>query len=526
MEAHGRELVTFLSRGGNYPHAMGRVALVQTHISWVFLGREDVYKVKKPVTFSFLDFGTLQKRYHFLQEEFRLNQRLAPELYEGLVPIRRDGRGRLTFRGEGPVVEWALRMRRFPESASLAHRLREDVVTQKDMTRVAGTLARFYQRERKRGEAFAFDPATLIGNNLRQASEVLVSAEEQNTLAWLWQTQRAHLRSLEPWIADRRSRGWVVDGHGDLHAEHILFLDQPKPHVAAFDCIEFNPAFRRADVAYDMSFLVMDLISRGHPALALHFLGTLEKRLGGESMTVVQACYAAHRAAIRAKVNGLKAKDDGVPGEERDVCAAQADYYLQTALRLAHLGVRPRWVVVMGNIASGKSTLARTLGECFGVEVLNSDVARKELHGMAPTEPGADKASVLYSPQATERTYGAMIHRAAVAAKEGRPVILDATWHTRARRDQLWAGAARAGVRADFLYLQVPAKVLRQRLKDREGRDTVSDARLPLLKTFSENYEVPGADEGVCLLRGTDLQRKLRTAGAFLAGRLEPPSPR
>ena len=513
-------LVRFLSDPANYPHAGGPVRLIQTHISWVFVGRHWVYKVKKPVTFAFLDFGTAEKRKFFVEEEYRLNQRLAALFYVGPVPLYRAPKGRWNWTGEGEPTEWILKMRRFPPGSELSERLAKGRVGLPDMKQLAGFLAGFYRRQLKAAQAekLTWSASTLIGNNFKQASPVLAGMGQQQALRLYQKAQRGHLQKLAPWLQKRAQAGWVVEGHGDLQAGHVLFLKK-EPHFAVFDCIEFSRDFRVADVAYDLSFLVMDLMARRREDLAMALLREFERRLGKADMTSAQVCFAAHRALIRAKVLGLKSLDTGVPADEQQQAQAQALDYLKTSLRLCHLGLKPRWVVVMGNIASGKSTLARALAERLGVGLFNSDVVRKELFGLRPEDDGGPLAEKLYSPRATERTYGRLLQLAGDAARRFQPLLLDATFHSRARRDQFRGAAAKAGARLDFLFLDVPEGMLAKRLLAREKGPSVSDARLNLLPAFLKSFEQPGPDEtDVTRLRPGSLAKMEAAALGALAG--------
>ena len=110
-------IVAALTDPGIYPHAVDRVELVETHISWVFLAGDRVYKVKKPVDLGFLDFTTLERRRFFCEEEVRLNRRLTHDVYLGVVEL--NVRDAITFGGRGPTVDVAVMMRRLPHDRML-----------------------------------------------------------------------------------------------------------------------------------------------------------------------------------------------------------------------------------------------------------------------------------------------------------------------------------------------------------------------------------------------------------------------
>src|SRR4029078_8740987 len=122
-----RDLIEELSKLEAYAQPTVSVEIRQTHISVVFLTDRLVYKIKKPVQLGFLDFSTLELRHHFCEEEVRLNRRLAPAVYLGVVPVVRSGTG-LQVEAQGEVVEWAVKMVRLPEAATLRKRVQRDQV--------------------------------------------------------------------------------------------------------------------------------------------------------------------------------------------------------------------------------------------------------------------------------------------------------------------------------------------------------------------------------------------------------------
>ncbi len=247
-----------------YPDPVREVEVRQTHISAVFLAGAYVYKVKKPVTFGFLDFGTVAKRRHYCEEEVRLNRRLAPEVYLGVVPVTRSGGG-LSVEGNGEVVEWAVKMRRLPDQATLQSRLQRGEVDVGVMEILAHKIAAFHAHAESGPRVADFGRFEVVAGNARENFEQseahrgsTVSRAVFERAKMLTEEALTRLRSL---IAGRAERGVPRDTHGDLRLGHVYYFPDRKPpgDLVIIDCIEFNERFRFADPVSDMAFLVMGL---------------------------------------------------------------------------------------------------------------------------------------------------------------------------------------------------------------------------------------------------------------------------
>jgi aminoglycoside phosphotransferase family enzyme len=315
-------LLEALSRPEAYPYPVDAVTVCQTHISAVFLAGPYVYKVKKPVDLGFLNFSTPALRRHFCEEEVRLNRRLAPSVYLGVVPVTRAGET-LQVEGPGEVVEWAVKMRRLPDEAALARRLEQGQCEPELIQELARRVARFH-RDAASGERIAAcGRFEVVAANARENFEqarpqvgVTVSPAVFDRLQRLTDETLARLRPL---IEARARRGVPRDTHGDLHLEHVyVFPDQPPPDdLLLIDCIEFNERFRFADPVADMAFLVMDLKFHGRRDLADVFADSYFKAAGDEEGRALLPFYTAYRAAVRGKVEGMELREAEVPETER-----------------------------------------------------------------------------------------------------------------------------------------------------------------------------------------------------------------
>lgn len=463
------------------------VSVVETHISWVLLAGAFAYKIKKPVRFGFLDFGTLAARRHFCEEELRLNRRLAAWLYIGVVPVRATA-GLPSFGGSGPVVEYALKMHRLPPHALASERLERGRLDGEQLAAFARRLARFH------AEAPAAPPDTDWGRpeTVRGDAERALAAlaplappADRETCAMLGRWFEARVAALAPHLAARRAAGRVREGHGDLHLANILVAED---EITAFDCIEFDPALRWIDVMNDLAFLLMDLLAHGRRDLAFGVLDAYLEVSGDHDGLAVLPLFMVYRALVRALVYALRAAAH-VPGNGHTA----ADY-LRLAERLAEPGV-PRLLVMHGLPGSGKTRVSQQLLERAGAVRLRSDVERKRAAGLAAL---ADSKAVgdLYGAADTEATYARLVALARGALEAGYPTIVDAAFLRREQRDRMRALAARMQVPFAILDCQAPIAVLRERVRERRAaRADASEADEAVLDTLAAVEEPLGDDE-------------------------------
>ena len=303
-------LIDALSDPSAYPHPVPAVEVRQTHISVVFLAGPFAYKVKKPVNLGFLDFSSLEQRRHFCEEEVRLNRRLAPAVFRGVVPVVQSGPS-IRLEGSGPAVEWAVKMERLPDEATLRVRLERGEVASGLVETLARRVARFHADAEGGPHIAAFGRYEVVAGN---AWENFAQAEPLvgTTLSRpVWDRLKAltgeALARLRPLIEARAERRVPPDTHGDLHLEHVYLLPgrQPPADLLIIDCIEFNERFRYADPIADVAFLVMDFHFHGRPDLARVFSQAYLAATGDAEGAALLPFYTAYRAAVRGKVEGF-----------------------------------------------------------------------------------------------------------------------------------------------------------------------------------------------------------------------------
>ena len=474
-------LVERLGEPAAYPHATGPIRRIETHISWVFLTGPFVYKVKKPLDLGFLDYTSLERRRRFCEEEIRVSGRFAPDLYVAAVPITgtvdepRVG-------GDGPAVEWAVKLVQFDEADRLDARFEAGRLTAADCERLGASIAAV---EEGLAVAAAGDPwgsaasvHDAVAINLRQLRERRPDAAERvaGIEAWLF----ARLAELAGVIERRRGQGRVRECHGDFHLGNLVLH---AGRMTAFDAIEFSPSLRWIDVANDVAFLVMDLESRDRSDLAAIVRSSWMEAADDHAAAVVLPVYEVYRAVVRAAVAALRADD--APSR------AQTDRYLALAERLMRPS-RPTLFVTSGVSGSGKTTLAAALVAEAGAVRLRSDVERKRLAGMRPTDRPTDAAATaaLYDPAMTRRVYRRLAELARGLLKADCSVVIDAACLKRWQRDVLAAVAREAATPLVWLELDVPEAVVIDRVTARlaAGGDA-SDASPEIVRGQLESRE-------------------------------------
>ena len=359
-------LITAMQEPGFYPQPPHAVEFRQTHISCVFLAGEFVYKIKKPVHFPFVDYSTLELRYHFCQEEVRLNRRLTPRVYLGVLPITRRGDGfvlgaHAVERFDPAAAEYVVKMRRLPDDRSLEKlsARQPDSMT----ARCAGSRACWQSfiigaaRERSTLYGSPDAIAQSVGVNLEECRPFIGDTITEAEFTAIEEFNRRFIATNGE-LLDRRARaGMVREGHGDLRSEHICVTDE----IDVIDCVEFSERLRYADIASDLAFLLMDLDRLQAPALGHQLLAAYLPEVADPAMPRLLNFYKCFRAVVRGKVGSLKARAGEVPETQRSSARETARKYFGAAYRYAKAG-SPALIVVCGLPASGKSTIAAGVG--------------------------------------------------------------------------------------------------------------------------------------------------------------------
>ncbi len=498
------------------------IGLRETHISWVFLDRDEVWKVKKPVDMGFLDFSTLDRRRRACEEEVRLNRRLAPEIYHGVVPITRDAAGSHRLGGPGPAVDWAVHMVRLPDDDRGDRRLAREMLSVADVERIAVHLAAFHQLVRSDAETARYGSVEVIEENVRENFEqtrealgaYLSPTEAQAVESW----QHRFLDQHGDLFRQRMAAGRVRDGHGDLRLEHVYLVQDA---VTIIDCIEFNRRFRFADVCADVAFLAMDLTWRGRADLAEYFLAAYAREANDYDLYPLVDFYESYRAFVRGKIASMMAGGAGVGVRARRRAAAEARRFFLLALASERRSLLPPVVVAVGGlIGAGKTTVACRLGAELTAPAIDADRTRKHMLGVEAEE----KVYVApfrgaYRPEFSQEVYSEVLRRAAAVLDSGRAVVLDASFRTRAARELARRLAREHGVPFHFVECDAAPELCRRRLEERARKANVSDGRLEIFEDFVARWqpvdELPEAEHSIL-----DTSKPLGTNVAALRRRI------
>ena len=491
-------LINSLLKPQAYPDRTKSVHLKQTHISFLFFTDTFVYKIKKPVDFGFLNFTTLDRRRFYCDEEVRLNRRLCPDIYLGVVEVRESPAG-IIIDGEGRIVDYAVKMKKLPEERMLARLLTEGKVTDADMQRIGRTIADFHLNIERNEEIDSYGNIENIrrnwDENLQQLSaftDITLSMDDIGIIRnWLDNYLNQH-RTL---FTNRVSEGFIRECDGDIHTENICLTDT----VYIFVCIEFNKRFRYSDTAADIAFLLMDLDYHGKSFFASTLLDEYMTATGDHELPAVVDFYKVYRAVVRGKVESFRLFDENIPSGEKAAARDRAIRYFRLARGyIIRHNLPPTLILTCGLMGSGKSAIASWLGFELGIETVAADVVRKELSGRpANAHDHNAYGEGLYTPAFNDATYAELLNRGGKTLQAGKSIIIDATFRRKADRERFRNLAEKLGCGCLILQTTCPEKIIRQRLDSRtKDPTTVSDGRWELFHKQKTEFEPVTADEG------------------------------
>ncbi|TVP84898.1 MAG: aminoglycoside phosphotransferase [Thioalkalivibrio sp.] len=495
-------LLTRLAEPTRFPHPADSVERIETHISTLLLAGDHAYKIKKPLDLGFLDFSTLESRQRFCAAELEINRTLAPGIYLDVATIRGTPDDP-HIGGEGPVLEYAVHMRRFDRDQELNRLLENGRLPVSAMDELGSTVAAFH-------EGAARAPAdSEHGTPDAVLAPMLANFEALEPAADAAPGRRGRLHELESWtrqtwerlaplIRARRANGFVRACHGDMHLGNMVYVEdeQGRKQLAIFDGIEFNPSLRWIDVASELAFMTMDLHARGAPSHSHRVLNAyLERRDDFEALALLPF-YQVYRALVRAKVNAIHATEAEVSDEQRQECDSDVARYLELASRLRLPG-QPGLILMHGISGSGKTWISTAILERLGAIRLRSDVERKRMLGLAPGErPTPEQQEAMYSPEGIEAVYRRLLDLAGRLLGSGHLVIVDATFMKREQRRPFRELARDHDAGFAIVHCSADIETLRERLVERRrGAGDASDADIAVMERQRSAVEPPGADE-------------------------------
>lgn len=511
---HADFLIESLMDADVYPHEVSDIRIHETHISWVILTGPFAYKIKKPVVFDFVDYSTLERRKAFCEKELELNRRFAPNLYLGVVPIfefdsklvvgdelgvQQSGGSQaekrlLANQANSHPIEYAVKMRQFRQEAIAAAMIKDGELIASDVERLGLDIAKFHE--------------SIECASLRLASvtseKILADAIDNFTLlntAFENDSRHQTVQHLEKWSAGqfwcrqslfsaRLAAGKVRRCHGDMHLNNIVHWDG---RLVPFDGIEFNEDFQWIDVCSEIAFPVMDFAARGRADFGWRLLNAYLEATGDYRGLSVLRFYLVYRAMVRAKVTWLNPKNRTAEVRRKystdpshvDPLAGPWDKYLQAAVNFA-FELKPSLSITHGFSGSGKSTVAmQEIARTGGVRI-RSDVERQRLGGQLQT-PNR------YTPEMSDRVYELLLELARAVIEAGLPVVVDATFLNRGRRQDFARLANELQVEFRIIDCAAPFEELCQRIRNR-GPDP-SEATIEVLKMQMQTHQPLSREE-------------------------------
>jgi len=315
-----------------YPDHPNEIRFGETHISLLFFTGKHVYKLKKPMNFGFLDFTTLEKRKYFCEQEVKLNLRLSPKIYLGVVAMTED-KGQISFNAGGKTIEYAVWMKQIPEDLLMDKLLQKGEVTPEMIQKVSEKLVHFYStadtNEIIKGFAKPGRVRQDTDENFEQTERYIDRAIPREAYEWVKDRTNRFLKNQERLFERRIAEGRIRDCHGDLRLEHIFWGDE----ISIFDCIEFNERFRYTDVAADIAFLAMDIDYQGREDLNPYLINTYINGSGDRNVLEILDFYKCYRAYVRGKVESFRLDDPSIPEEEKKGALKRAQKYFNLAHR-------------------------------------------------------------------------------------------------------------------------------------------------------------------------------------------------
>jgi len=498
-----------LLRPQAYAHPVDRVELVQTHISWILLAGAFAYKILRPVAYAFLDMRSFERRRFLCEEELRLNRRFAAELYLEVCEIRLDA-GVARIGGAGQVIETAVRMQRFDRSQELDRLLAAGQVGVCELEdfgiRIAAIHAQLPSAPADSSFGTPAQVRALVLENFAQATQACAQRPlEHEALERLREPLGAMLEALQPWLQRRRACGCVRECHGDLHSRNIV---RHGGRLLAFDCLEFEPAFRWIDRADEAALLLVDLEARGFAAHAYAFWSGYLRQSGDYQSHRVLNLYKVHRALVRAKVAALSLANEAAPAERAAWLQEGQQLIAQAARRLPGT-CRPLMVLMCGLSGSGKSWLAAQLVRDRQLIELRSDLERQRMSSLG--QQRGELNAGRYAQRSRTAVYERLYQCAEDVLAGGYDVLIDATFQQRSERARFRSLAQQLGAELRVVHCHADVQLMRQRLAQRRALAAdPSEANEQVLEWQLQHFEALQPQEGLNVIEADTADPLLR----------------
>jgi aminoglycoside phosphotransferase family enzyme/predicted kinase len=472
----------------SFIHRVDRITMLETHISWVFLTGSFAYKVKKPVSFPFLDYSSLASRQKFCQLELERNRKWAGDLYIDLVGLHGE-EGTIHIGEADSQVEWAIRMHEFSQDDCLAKLAQKGPLPQVWIDDLAEHLVAAHQQADSVELDSAYGRAESLKDQLIQCFiDINHASQHQSQSIDCGRLEILIFRKLEALgqlLNDRRTAGRVRECHGDLHLSNLI---RWKGKTVGFDAIEFNADFYWIDVWSDVAFAIMDLDSRGQYLAAARLLNCYAEYSGDYQGLECLTAYLAYRAMVRARINALRIIQNPPQSQVANEALSEMMKYLKLAE--GYFQERPLCIwITHGVSGSGKSSGMLGVIDRGRMVRVRSDVERKRLAGLKSLDKGP---ASIYTPEFSKATYQRCMELSRQILKAGFPVIIDATFLKRWQRDLVYQLGKELTVPVHIARFEAEPSELISRVMNRKG--DASDATVEVvLRQLAE--QEPLSDE-------------------------------
>jgi len=483
MKTTTQQFIQALQNASFYDHSTSNIQLIETHISWVLLTGEFVYKIKKPVNLGFLDFSTLEKRHHYCCQELKLNSRLAAEYYLDVVSITGTMQSP-KLNGPGEVIEYAVKMKQFPQQAQLDRMLAKQALSAKHMKCLAEKIAEFH------GAVSVADSSSLHGDLDHVHKPVMdcydniinqiTDTNALDRITRLQQWSNTMFQQLTETFILRKKHGFIRECHGDLHLRNIAIVNE---NVIAFDGIEFSENLRWIDVISEIAFLIMDLDDHNESGYGNIFLNRYLEISGDYMGLKVLPYYLVYRAIVRAMVASIRLNQENIT--EQEALDAKTEFFSYLDLAEKYIKKMPSGLLISNGFSgSGKTHFSSQLMQFIPMIRLRSDVERKRLSGVAElnrNEKGINAG--IYSAEMSEKTYQYLQGLAKELLQLNRIVLIDATFLKEHDRFEFRKLANEFSIPFLILHCTAPLDVMKQRITERATNNAdASDADLNVLE--------------------------------------------
>jgi aminoglycoside phosphotransferase family enzyme/predicted kinase len=459
------------------------IELLQTHASSVLLTGAYAYKLKKIVNFGFLDFSTLGKRNHFLNQELTMNQVIAPEIYLEVLPITQEGE-KYILNGTGEPVEYVLKMRQFPQENLLINLFNQGKLTENHLVQLGKIIADFHNQTITNEYIKNFGTIENINHsiqdNYRHTEKYVGIIQDPDKFNQIKQFTDHFLIQKQTTFQQRQQQNKIRECHGDLHLRNLCLWEDK---ILLFDRIEFNEEFRFVDVMYDIAFAVMDLEARGRKDLGNILLNTYIEETGDWEGLEILPLYLSRQAYVRAKVTSFLLDDPAISETAKQEAAKTAKDYYNLAWQYTQKQ-QGKLTIMSGLSGSGKTTIARQIAQQNNAIHIRSDAVRKHLAGIPLNQKGE---SNIYDQEMTQKTYQRLLKLGELLTNEGFNVILDAKYDRLKFRQEVVNLSQEKSLPLEIIYCDAPLDILTQRLTQRSG--DISDATSDLLAQQQTSFE-------------------------------------